>query len=220
MSWISHGRGRRSGGGNWGGGVLLSGRLLQRWVFQCGLGPVRIVHCPWLRAKSESARSCLARCRESPSSSILGSQFNENLSLLSQRTLKPGYRIPNQIKLCSSQFSQSITVSVVLSSSSLLRWERISSVHWAVSSYLCIWLLHIIIVAHQTASLEISRIHNMYLGSTYFELVILQTLSVYTKSNYFIFLCFLDSLSVVVMLGACSFTTLPVWQLRQRHLIV
>lgn len=112
MSWISHGRGRRSGGGKRGGGVLLSGRLLQRWVFQSGLGPVRIVRCPWLRAKSESARSCLARCRESPSSSILGSQFNQNLSLLSQRTLKPAYRSPNQIKLCSSQFSQSITVSV------------------------------------------------------------------------------------------------------------
>lgn len=80
---------------------------------------------------TQTAWSCLAHCKETPSWSILGSQFNQILSLLSQRTLKPGYRIPNQIKLCSSQFSQRITVAVVLCSLSLHRWEGKSSVYWA-----------------------------------------------------------------------------------------
>lgn len=61
VSWLSHGRGRRSGGGKRGGGVLLSGRLLQRPVFQCNLGPVKIMRCPWLRAQSESDRLTLPR---------------------------------------------------------------------------------------------------------------------------------------------------------------
>lgn len=165
---------------------------------------------------SQTGSSCLAWCKVSPSWFILGSQFNQILSLLFQRTLKPEYKIPNQIKLCSSQFSQSITVSAVLCSLSLPRWEGNTS----VSSYLCIWLLHVITVTHQTASLEISRIHNLYFGSTYFKLVILQTLTVSAKSNLFIFLCLLDSLLVVMMLWACSFTTITVWQLRHRHLTV
>lgn len=91
---------------------------------------LRIVHDSELRV-SQTAWSCLVCRKESPSWSILGSQFNQILSLLSQRTLKPGYRIPNQIKLCSSQFSQSITVAVVLCSLSLHRWEGNSSVCWA-----------------------------------------------------------------------------------------
>lgn len=163
---------------------------------------------------SQTASSCLACCKVSPSSFIWGSQFNQILSLLFQRTLKPEYRITNQIKLCSSQFSQSVNVSVVLCS--LPRWEANTS----ISSYLCIWLLHVITVTHQIASLEISRIHNLYFGSTYFKLVILQTLIVSAKSNLFIFLCFLDSLLVVVMLGTCSFTTLTVWQLRHKLVTV
>lgn len=59
VSWLSHGRGRRSGGGKAGGGVLLSGRLLQRPVFQSSLGPVKIIRCSWLRAQSESDRLTL-----------------------------------------------------------------------------------------------------------------------------------------------------------------
>lgn len=59
VSWLSHGRGRRSGGGRRGEGVLLSGRLLQRPVLQRSLGPVKTMSCSWLRAQSESDRLTL-----------------------------------------------------------------------------------------------------------------------------------------------------------------
>lgn len=113
---------------------------------------------------------------------------------MSQTTLRPSYRIPNQIKLSLPGFLKALVWLWFCALYPLFRREGSSSVHWAVSSCHCIWLLHIIRVTHQTAALEIKRLHNLSFRHACFEIVILQTLIVYAKSNNLIFLCFLHSL--------------------------
>lgn len=79
------------------------------------------------------------------------------------KKLKPRYGIPNQIKLCSFQFSQSITLAMVLGYLSALMGKEFISSFSRVSSYLCSWLRCFLIDTHQIVSLEITRIHSLYL---------------------------------------------------------
>lgn len=78
------------------------------------------------------------------------------------------------------------------SGSCIVMWLRAKNESASLILPCSLWGITFLVVITVTY-LEISRIHNLYFRSSYFELVILQTIRICAKSNHFIFLCFLDS---------------------------